>query len=57
MWPFYYFNFERNYDILKPKSPYFLSNTNINFHKNDQQSDMENPTHKFRAINLVLQFV
>ena len=57
MWPFCYFNFEKNYDILKPKSPYFLSNTNINFHKNDQQSNMENPTHKFRAIDLVLQFV
>ena len=57
MWFFFYFNFERNYDNLKPKGPRFLSNTNINFHKNDEQSNMENPTHKFRAIKLVLQFV
>ena len=57
MWFFFYFNFERNYDNLKPKGPRFLSKTNINFHKNDEQSNMENPTHKFRAIKLVLQFV
>ena len=30
MWFFYYFNFERNYDVLKSKkSPYILLNKNI----------------------------
>ena len=38
---FCYFYFERNYDVLKSKSPCFLLNKNINFNK------MENPTHSF----------
>ena len=33
-WFFYYFNFERNYDVLKSKSPRFLLNKNIDFIKN-----------------------
>ena len=44
----FYFNFERNYDVLKSKSPYILLNKNINFHKNETESKMENPAHNFR---------
>ena len=55
---FYYFNFERNYDVfmtfslwimtLKSKSQCILLNKNINFNKNKTESNMENPTHSFR---------
>ena len=33
VWLFYYFYFEKNYDVLKSKSPCFLLNKNINFKK------------------------
>ena len=55
MWLFYYFNFERNYDVLKSKSPCILLNKNINFNKNETELKMENPTNSFRETNLVLQ--
>ena len=48
MW-LYYFNFERNYDVLNSKSPCILLNKNINFNKNKMESKMENPTHNFRG--------
>ena len=48
VWLFYYFNFERNYDVLKSKSPCILLNKNINFNKNETDSKMENPTHSLR---------
>ena len=51
---FYYFYFERSYDVLKSKSPYFLLNKNINFNKNEAESKMENPTHSFRELNVKL---
>ena len=54
-WLFYYFHFERNYDVLKSKSPCILLNKNINFNKNKTESKMENPTNSFRKTNLVLQ--
>ena len=57
MWLFYYFNFERNYDVLKSKSSCILLNKNINFNKNETESKMENPTHSFRETNLVLQLI
>ena len=38
MWFLYYFNFERNYDVLKSKNLYFLLNKNINFNKNETES-------------------
>ena len=31
---FYYFNFERSYDVLESKSPYAFLNKNINFNEN-----------------------
>ena len=34
MWLFNYFNFERNYNVLKSKSP-FLLNKSINFNKTE----------------------
>ena len=54
---FYYFSFERNYDILKSKSLCILFNKNINFDKNKTESKMENPTHSFKETNLMLQFI
>ena len=44
MWLFYYFNLERNYDVLKSKGPWILLNENINFNKNETESKIENPT-------------
>ena len=43
MWLFYYFNFERNYDAFKSKSPCMLLNKNVNFNKNETESKIENP--------------
>ena len=57
MWPFCYFNFERNYDVLKSKSPCILLNKNINFDKNETELEMENPTNILRVMNLVLQLI
>ena len=48
---FYYFNFQRDYDVLKTKSPCILLNKIINFNKNKTELKMENPTHIFREIN------
>ena len=57
VWLFCYFNFERNYDVLKSKSPCILLNKNINFNKNEAESKMENPTHSFKETNLVLKLI
>ena len=57
VWFFYYFNFERNYDVLKSKSPCILLNKNISFNKNETELKMENPAHSFRETNLVLQLI
>ena len=57
MWLFYYFNFERNYDVLKSKRPCILLNKYINFNKNETESKMEHPTHSFRETNLKLQLI
>ena len=52
MWLFHYFNIEKNYDVLKSKSPCFLLNKNMNFDKNEMESRMLNPTHAFKETNL-----
>ena len=57
MWLFYYFNFERNYEVLKSKSPFISLNKNINFDKNKTESKMGNSTHGFRETDLVLQLM
>ena len=57
LWLFCYFDFERNYDVLKSKNPCILLNKNINFIKNETESKMENLTHSFREMNLLLQLV
>ena len=57
MWLFYYFNFERSYDVLKSKSPCTFLNKNTEFNKNEMESTMENPTDSFRETNLVLQLI
>ena len=57
MWLFYYFHFEKSYGILKPKSSCILLNKNINFNKNEIESEMENPTHSFRETNLMFQLI
>ena len=54
---FYYFNFEKSYDVLKSKSSCILLNKNININKNGPESNMENPTHSFGETNLVLQLI
>ena len=35
---------------LKPRSPYFLLNKNLNFDKNKTESKMENPRKSFREV-------
>ena len=57
MWLFYNFDFERNHDVLKSKSPCFLLYKNIKFNKKETESKMENSTHTFRETNLVLQLI
>ena len=52
-----YFYFDWNYDVLKSKSPYFLLNKNIRFHKNETELKMKNLTHSFTEINHVIQLV
>ena len=54
---FYYFDFERNYGVLKSKSPCILLNININFNENETESKMVKPTHSFKETNLVLQLI
>ena len=51
----HYFNFERNYEVLK--SPCILLNKNINLNKSETESKMENPRQSFRETNLVLQLI
>ena len=56
VWLFYYFNFERSYDVLKSKSPCILLNKNINFNKNETGSkNGKSPTQ--RETNLVLLLI
>ena len=57
MWLFYYFKFERNYDVLKANNPCILSNININLNENKTESKMKIPTHSFREMSLVLQLI
>ena len=57
MWLFYYFNFERNYDVLKSKSPCILLKKKLKFNKKETESKMQNSTHSFRETNLVLQLI
>ena len=52
MWLFYYFNFERLYEVLKSKSPCILLDKNTNFSKNETESEMESPINNFRETNL-----
>ena len=54
---FYCFDCERNYDVLKSKSPDFLLSKNVSFDKNELKSEMKNPTYPFRDANLLLQLV
>ena len=37
MWPFYYFDFEKSYDVFKSKSPCILLKKNIHCNKNETQ--------------------
>ena len=46
------FNFERNYDALKLKSPCILLNKNINVNKNEAGSKMGNPTQSLEKQTL-----
>ena len=57
VWFLYYSYFQRNFYILKSESLCSLLNKNMNFNKNETESKLENPTHRSREINLVLQLV
>ena len=52
MWLFCYFNFERNYDVLRSKSSCLLLKKNMSFNKSETESKMENPPHTFRDLSL-----
>ena len=54
---FFFFFFERNYGVLKSKSPCILLNKTINSNKNKRESKMKKPTHPFREMNLVHQLI
>ena len=56
MWPFYYFNFERNYDVLKAKNPCISLKKKLNSNNNETESKMENFS-TFREMNLVVKFI
>ena len=55
VWLFYDFDFKNNYGVLKSKSPCFLLDKNVNFHRNATESKMENPKETFRDRKLVLK--
>ena len=57
MWLFFYFHFERKYDILKSECPCILLSKNINFNKKKTESKMENLRHCFRERDLVIQLI
>ena len=42
---------------LKSQSPWLLLNKNIKFNKNETELKMENHSHTFTVMNLVLQLV
>ena len=48
VWPFYHFDFERNYNVLNSNSLCFLLNKNINYNQNK----MESHIHFWRAESL-----
>ena len=50
LWLFYYFNFERNYDVLKSKNPCILWNKNINFNKNQKESKIPHTVLERRTL-------
>ena len=52
---FYYFNFERNYEVLKSKNLRILLKKTINFTKSETESKMENPANIFTEPKFVLQ--
>ena len=57
VWLFYYFNFEKNYDVLSSESQCILLNKNKKFNKNETVSKLENRTGSFREAKLVLQLI
>ena len=57
VWLFHHFNFKRNYDLLRSKSPFIVLNKNINFYKNKTESKMGNPTHSFRKTQVVVPLI
>ena len=56
-WLFYYFNFERNFNVLKSENTWILLNKNINCNKKESDWKMENPTYTIRETNLVFQLI
>ena len=54
---FFFFHFERNYYVLKRKSPWFLLSKNISFNKNETELKIKTPTHSFKETNFVLKLI
>ena len=55
-WLFHYFNFERNSEVLKSKSPCFLLKKNTNFNKTRRNGKWKIPQ-TFTETNLVFQLI
>ena len=49
MWLFCYFNFERNYDVSKSKSPYILFSKTLNCNRKLNGNEIGKSTHSFSA--------
>ena len=47
---FYYFNFERNYDVSKSKSPCILLKKNINFNKSETNHKLKESQIKSKIV-------
>ena len=54
---FFYYYFERNFAVLKSKTPCFLYNKNKKFNKSETETKMENPIHSFRGMTHVLDLI
>ena len=54
-WLFYYLHFERNYDVLKSKSPCFLLNKNMNFKVNMNFKIKARRNRKWKISHTVLE--
>ena len=57
MWLFYYFDFEKNHDVFKSKSPSILLNKTVNFNKNDTYYEVDNSSYVLSEASVVFQLI